>query len=378
MKAVVLIGGFGTRMRPLTYTISKVLLPIVNRPFLERILRLLCMHGVSEIILSMNYMPDPIKEYVDQTAAKFPAKITSSIEPRPLGSGGALKFNGRYLDDTFLLLNGDILTNLDITSLIEFHRSKGAIITATLSEVDDPTHWGIVELDEDGRALCWQEKPSPEEARSRWGNVGVWVMEPDVLDEIPPGKMISIEKQIFPKLLTKNIPFYGYRFSGYWKDIGTPDKYLQAQRDVLLGQLPEQIEGDEVEPNVWIGFDVNISESATVIGPVVMGNRCFVGPGSKIVGPAVIGNGCQIAAECDVEDSVIWADVVLEEGVQVFGAVVGAHTCIRKGCKISMGTIISDNCSIGEFTSLLPNTAIGPGSTLPSFLAGRQSRNSRK
>ena len=369
MKAMVLIGGLGTRMYPLTYTTPKALLPIVNRPFLKRTLQLLCMHGVSEIILSMNHMPDPIAKYLDQISGQFSANIVCSIEPRPLGSGGALKFNGRYLDDTFILLNGDILTNLDISDLIEFHRSKGAIITATLSEVDDPTHWGIVELDKDDRALCWQEKPSPEEARSRWGNVGVWVMEPEVLDVIPPEKMISLEKQIFPKLLAENVLFYGYKFSGYWKDIGTPDKYLQAQRDVLLGRMPEQIEGIEVKPNVWIGFNSNMSESASIIGPVVIGNGCSIGPDSRIVGPAVIGNDCQIAAECSVEDSVIWSDVVLEEGVQVFSAIVGAHTSIRKGCKIGIGTIISDNCSIGTFISLPANTAIGPGSTLTGLLA---------
>jgi mannose-1-phosphate guanylyltransferase len=255
--------------------------------------------------------------------------------------------------------------------LREFHCSKGGIITATLSEVDDPTHWGIAELDKDNRVLGWQEKPSPEEAKSRWGNVGVWVMEPDVLDAIPPEKMVSIEKQIFPKLLNENAPFYGYKFSGYWKDIGTPANYLEAQRDVLLGRMPEEMKGVEVEPNVWAGFGTSISESANVVGPVVIGNDSFVGPGSRIVGPAVIGDTCRIGAECSIEHTIVWSNVVLEKGVQVLGGIVGARTLIGEDCKIDTGTIISENCSIGMRTSLPANAAIGPGSVLPNPLGKR-------
>src|SRR5262245_18659793 len=240
MKAVILIGGLGTRLRPLTYTTPKSLLPIANLAFFERLVEWFGRHGVTELVLALSNLAAPILDFVDSLGDGHGLRIVSRVETSPLGSGGALKNCADLLDGTFILFNGDILTDLDLTELVAFHRASGALVTATVNEVDDPSHYGILHLDAASRVLTWQEKPRREEALSRWGNVGAWVMEPAVLDHIPVAQVVSIERDTFPLVLARGLPFYGFQFAGYWKDIGTVDKYVQANRDLLTGAIAGQ------------------------------------------------------------------------------------------------------------------------------------------
>jgi mannose-1-phosphate guanylyltransferase len=366
MKAIVLVGGYGTRMYPLSFSLPKALLPIANNAFVDYVINWLGKQDVSEIILSMYHMPNHLQEYIEGMVGKIDTKIKFSVEPSPLGSGGALLYNKKYVDDTFILLNGDILTDMSIRELVNFHKSNGAKITATLNEVDDPRHWGIVELDSQDRALSWQEKPAPEEARSNWGNVGVWIFEPEIIDTIPAGRPVSLEKEIFPKLIAEGVPFYGYKYRGYWKDIGTPDKYHQANRDALnktLSNVLHENKNTKVDDSVFVGSSASLDNSVKFFGPVVIGENCQIEKNVVIKGPVVIGNHCKISEGCEISDSVIWDNVILGKGVVAQRAIIGHRTIIEESCYLGEGAVISPDCHIG--VSLSKGTRIGPGSSLP-------------
>jgi mannose-1-phosphate guanylyltransferase len=280
--AVLLVGGAGTRLRPLTEWLPKPMLPIANRPFLEHQIEHLAGHGVDDVILSCGYLPDPIREH-------FGDRLRYAVEPEPLGTGGAIRFAADGIGETFLVCNGDVLTDLDVGALVDQHRDRGAAATIALHRVDDPSAYGLVRTDPDGRVTAFVEKPPPGEADVDTINAGTYVLEPAVLELIEPGRAVSVEREVFPRLIGRGL--YAQVGSGRWRDIGTPDSYLAAN----LERMPP---GGLVDPAADVDPSANVTES-------------------------VVGAAARIGAGARIDRSVVLPDARVPEGAQFEHAVVG-------------------------------------------------------
>ena len=306
MKALILVGGEATRLRPLTCNIPKAMVPVLNTPFLEYVIRYLISHQVRDIILAQGHQAQPIEGYLGN-GSQLGVRLYYSIEDTPLGTAGAVKNAERYLDETFLVLNGDIFTDLDITAMIDFHREKRAKLTIASTPVDDPTAYGLIETDAEDRITRFLEKPSPNEITTNMINAGTYVLEPDVLAQIPPQTAVSIERETFPQLLAREEPVYAYSSSAYWIDVGNPEKYLQLHKDLLSGKCSHYAVA--TGEKVLIGEHCDIHPTAQIKGPAVIGSDCSIGRKVKLTGPVVIGNGCTVLEDSVIEESVIWDKV---------------------------------------------------------------------
>ena len=360
MQAVILVGGQATRLRPLTINTPKAMVPVLNVPFLEHIIRHLCRHGVDEIVLAQHHLAVPIENYLGG-GDQFGAKLTYVIEESPRGTAGAVKNVERYLDDTFLALNGDIFTDLDITAMIDFHRQQKAQATIALTPVDDPTAYGLIETDARGRVRQFLEKPDPSEITTNMINAGTYVLEPEVLTQIPPGRRVSIERETFPLLVGNGEPVYAYQSSGYWMDMGTPEKYLQLHRDLLGGKSTWY--SPSVGQEVLISERCNIDPTAQMEGPVVIGDNCTIGPRVQMTGPVVIDTGCTIGEDSVVEDAIIWHEVRLGRRVRLKSSVVADHCTLNDGSVVE-DSVLGDNVTLASGTRLDPCSRIQPGTTV--------------
>lgn len=316
MQAVILSGGFGTRMRPLTYTTPKPLLPILNKPLIEHVVDSLP-REVDEVIIAANYKIDMLKEYFEDFDAERDIKIVD--EPKPLGTGGAVKNVESHLTDTFFVINADIISSLNLEKYLDFYRSKDAIAAISAWEVDDPEEFGIFALNEESRILKFQEKPESWEAFSNTINAGHYILEPEVLDLISKGEKVSMEREIFPQLIPKG--FYGYNFEGYWVDCGRPVSFLEANR-ILLEKYSEEhgvkyilgdrsyMEGDPGE-YVSVGEDCTIEESE--------------------LSNSIIFDGVEIDKGCVVKDSIVGYDVIIGKGAKVENCVISDDAYLEEG-----------------------------------------------
>ncbi len=301
MRAVILVGGEATRLRPLTQNIPKAVVPVLNTPFLEHVIRYLSRHQVTDITLAHSSLSQPIEDYLGD-GSRFGVKLAYSIEDAPLGTAGAVKNAERHLDETFLVLNGDIFTDLDITAMIDFHEKRKAKVTIALTPVDDPTAYGLIETDEQGRIRRFLEKPSWSEVTTNMINAGTYVMEAEVLTQIPPQAKYSFERELFPQLLEHGEPIYAFTSAAYWIDIGTPEKYLQLNYD-LLNSKSERF-GLPIGERVAIGEKSSIHPAAQLKEPIIIGSNCSIAEGVRLTGPVVIGDGCTILEDALIEQSV--------------------------------------------------------------------------
>ena len=314
MRAVVLVGGFGTRLQPLTLTTPKQMLAVVNRPMIERVLEHLAEHGVHDAVLSLGYRPDAFSSaYPDGVCAGV--RLHYAVEPEPLDTAGAIRFaaDSGGIRERFLVVNGDVLTDLDVTALIGEHDRSGAEATIALHRVDDPSAYGVVPTDDDGRVLAFIEKPPRDEAPTDLINAGTYVFEPSVLDRIPLGQRVNVERVTFPAIVDDG-RLYAWDGDTYWIDAGTPATYLQAQLDLLDGTR-----GDA---------EVGVSGDATVDGDVV---RSVVGPGAVV------------AADASVEGSVLLAGAVVEAGARVERSIVGPRARVGAGAVVRGGAVLGDD-----------------------------------
>ncbi len=310
MKAIVLVGGEGTRLRPLTYRTPKPLLPIANVPFLERQLTWLGRHGVDEAVLSLGYLPEAFESHF-ATGRFGDLKIRWVIEKEPLGTAGGIRFAAEGIDERVVVCNGDVLTDLDLSALVQFHGERGAEATIALTRVDDPSAFGVVPTRPDGEVVAFVEKPPPGRAPTNWINAGTYVLEPSVLRRIPPRLTVSIERETFPRMLDTPRRLFAQHSDAYWLDIGTPRKYAEAQADVLAGKLglPPAPGARERQPGIWVQGEVDVDPDARLRAPVLLGAGAIVGGGA------------------DVAESVIGAGATVEPGARVLRSVVleGAH-----------------------------------------------------
>ena len=324
MKAVVLVGGAGTRLRPLTYTTPKPLLPIANIPFVERQLDWLAEYGVDEAVLSLGYLPEAFtRHFADERHGDM--KLRFVVEHEPLGTAGGIRFAAEGINERLVVCNGDVLTDLDLSAFVAFHEARGAEATISLTQVDDPSAFGVVPTRNDGEVIAFVEKPPRDQAPTNWINAGTYVLEPSALAAIPPRLNVSIERETFPRMLERPGRLYAMRSDRYWLDIGTPTKYFDAQLDVLAGRvgLPPTPDATEAAPGVWVEADAQVDPAAVLEAPVLLGAGCTVAAGARVV-HSVVGRGCRIGANAVVRDSVVLEGVDVDAGVEVAHAVLGA------------------------------------------------------
>jgi len=326
-KAIILVGGEGTRLRPLTNGIPKPMLPILNRPFLEYTIAYLKKYHLREIILTVGYLPGVIQDYFGD-GSRLGIRLHYALEDSPLGTAGAVKNTEHYLDNTFVVLNGDIFTDLNIADMFAFHQQKKSKATIALFWADNPCAFGVVETERDGRVRQFIEKPSPDEAATNWINAGIYIIEPELLQYVPKDTHYMFERGLFPRLLELGEPVYGYKFSGQWLDMGTPEKYLRLNCDLLLADEKPALVGSPNEDGLYCAEDAVIHHSAQITGPVIIANRSRIGPRARIRGPVVIGPDCNIGDGAVLETSVLWHGVTIGSGAVLKKCVVGNDTKI--------------------------------------------------
>ncbi len=363
MKGIIIAGGAGTRLRPLTYTRPKPLIPVVNRPFLEYQVALLKRHGISEIIFCTNYMADKIADHFGD-GSRFGVTMRYAIEEQPLGTAGAIK-NAQSIAgrSTVVVLNGDVLTDFDISSVVRFHQEKNALVTLTLKEVPSPSPYGVIITDEEGRVREFREpseatkkmlaaNPNVERTGVDYINAGIYVMEPPALDAIPTGRPVSVERETYPRFLEEGRPIYAVVRDGYWLDIGRPEQYREATRAILERDIAVDMPGEWTSAGYWAQEGVEVDPTAHIAPTVHVGARARVGAGTSVTGMTVIGPNCRIGenatlADCILEDGVIVGDgvalsgVILDNGVRVepeanvaVPAVFASGSLIAKGSRI--------------------------------------------
>lgn len=329
MKALFLAGGMGTRLKPLTNHLPKPMVPVMGRPLLERNLDALKSCGVSEAVLSTCYRANCIEEH-------FERKNHSGIdlhyvcEDVPLGTGGAIKNCQKYFDDTFLIFNSDILSNIDLCDLIRFHKAKQAGLTIAATRVANPSAYGVIEYDSNGYATSFTEKPKPGEEKSNYINAGIYVFEPRIFDRIPSGKVVSIEKDIFPALVKGGYKVAVYLDNSYWIDIGTPEKYLQVHRDIFSGRCRVN-ENNFSENKIYGLSNVRMHKTSQIIGPVWFGKNIRIGANVTAGPNVVVGNNFETGRGCVIRDSILWSNASVGSGVNVL------HSIITTGCHIGSG-----------------------------------------
>jgi mannose-1-phosphate guanylyltransferase len=359
MKAVILAGGEGTRLRPLTCNIPKPMVPILNRPFLEHMLGHLNGYGIDSTILTVCYLPDIIEAHFGD-GERTGMELSYVLEGTPLGTAGAIKNVENDLDGTFFVLNGDIFTDLDLGDMVRFHQEKGAKVTLFLTPVEDPSAFGVVETDSTGRVQRFLEKPAPGVTTSHWINGGIYLMEPEVLAHAPAGEFYMFERGLFPKLLEMGVPVYGYQASPYWIDLGTPASYSRVHHDLLEVGLS----GNWAEVSSASHEHSSIDPSAKILGPVLLGADCYIGPGSLVQGPSVLGAGCKVGSNSTIIESILWQNVVVEGGAILEKCIVGSGAYIGEVAKVGERCILGDNVVLGKGNHMDRGMVMWPGMSL--------------
>jgi NDP-sugar pyrophosphorylase family protein len=365
MKAVVLVGGEGTRLRPLTLTTPKPLLPIVNQPFLERQLVWLADHGVDEVVLSMGYLPDAFHAHFrDESGADTfrGMRLQYAVEDEPLGTAGAIRFAADGMDERFIVCNGDVLTGLDLSAMVEFHDEREAEVTIALTRVEDPSAFGVVPTAPDGAVIAFVEKPAPGSAPSDWINAGTYILEPEFLDRIPPRLNVSVERETFPRLLQQPGGLFGFRTDAYWLDIGTPEKYLQAHLDVLQGSVgrPPTPGARELSEGIWTQGDAIIDPGATVLAPTLLGHGARVQSGARVRG-SVLGEDTVVEQGAVLDGAVLHARARVQHDSTVEHSVVGQDSVVRPDVTLTGHTLVGPEVTVSSGTRLSSGRMPAPG-----------------
>lgn len=348
MRAVIIAGGSGTRLRPLTYNTPKPMVPLFDKPFLQYQIELLREHGITEIVINLHYLSEAIRNTLGD-GSQLGVKLFYSFEDKALGTAGAVKNAEEFFtDEPVLVFNGDILTDLDLSAVLETHRATRARATLTLIRVDDPTAFGLVVLDE-GRVARFLEKPTMDEARNLGVdtvNAGIYVLEPDVFRYVPKNEAYSFERGLFPLLLQLDERISGHVTDSYWLDIGNPLKYMQAHIDILQKRVKVSLPGSELRPGLWVGEDAHIADSADIRGPVYLGNRARIHKKARLQ-----------------EYTVLSSDVVVDDRANLDRAMVGAGTAIGEEARLQ-GCLVGRNCRIGPYAQLGHNLVLADDSVI--------------
>lgn len=359
MKAVVMAGGEGSRLRPLTCNRPKPMVPLCNKPVMEYIVELLKRHGVDQVIVTLHYLANEIISYFGD-GTDWGTQMIYSVEDEPLGTAGSVKKVERYLTDTFIIISGDSLTDFDLSRAVEFHREKGAIATIVLTRVDNPLEFGVVITDREQRIVRFLEKPSWGEVFSDTVNTGIYVLEPEVFDFIDPDKPLDFSQDLFPRLLEANQPVYGYVTGGYWSDIGNLQQYRQAHQDLFEGKVHAQIPGKSHRKGLWIGDGSEIHPSVDIKGPAVIGRNCRIKEGAVLEEMCAIGDNCLIEEGVMVRRSIIWGNAFIGRKAQVTSSTLCRGVTIKGGAVLSEGVTLGDKCFVGSGAVVHPQVKVWP------------------
>lgn len=362
MKAVIMAGGYGTRLRPLTVKLPKPMIPIANRPMLEHIVLLLKSHGFDDIIMLTYFFPEAIEEHFGD-GSRFGVRITYRQDPRGgLGTAGAVGSARDLLDSPFLVISGDVITDFDLTEAMDFHRGRKDPATLVLTRVNNPLPFGVVIVDDDSRVIRFMEKPSWGEVFSDTVSTGIYIIDPEVLEMIPRVGHSDFSKDIFPALLDKGNPPGAYVAAGYWKDVGNTVEYLQIHREIVAGSITLDLPGrltNEDNAGLFKGEGCVVDEGARLTGMVVLGAGAVI-EGDAKVRDSFIGAGCRVGSGVRMRSTVLWHDAIIEKGAFVAGSVIGARTQVRQRANIEEGAIISEDCVIGRGSIVRAGVRIWP------------------
>ena len=351
MKAILLAGGKGTRLRPLTVHTPKPIVPIFDRPFLRYQIELLRrMPEIDEIILSLNYQPSRIEEVFGE-GQDMGVRLRYVVEPMPLGTAGAVKYAEEFLDDSVIVFNGDVLTGIDLPAVVRLHRERRARATIVLTPVENPTGYGLVETDVDGNVRRFLEKPKPEEITCDTINAGIYVLEPDTLDRIPSHTAWSIERSYFPSLVDRGDTFVAYVYDGYWIDIGTPEKYRQVHRDIMSGRFAAAPFDGLGPAHVAVAPDARIDPGARVTGPCFIDRGAVVKAGAEIRPYSVLGRQCRVEEGAIVEGAIIWSNTRIGADACVRDAIVGRNGHVGRSATVTAGTVLGDKSVLTDYSS---------------------------
>jgi mannose-1-phosphate guanylyltransferase len=352
MKAILLAGGKGTRLRPLTIHTPKPIVPIFGRPFLHYQIDLVRrVPEIDEVILSLNYQPRRIEEIFGHGDG-LGVKISYVVEPAPLGTAGAIKYAGQALDETVVVFNGDVMTQVDLAAVLKLHRERKAKATIVLTPVENPTAYGLVETDPDGSVRRFLEKPKPEEITCDTINAGIYILEPDTFDRIPKDMAWSIERSYFPSLVERKETFVAYVYNGYWIDIGTPEKYTQVHRDIMNHHFTAPpFEGSPLGFTL-VSPEARIEDGARVEGPCFVDEGAVVKAGARIAPYSVIGRQCHIEEDAQVDGSIVWANTRICRDSVVRQSILGRHCHVGRNSILDGGIVLGDKSVVTDYSRL--------------------------
>ncbi len=345
MQAVILVGGEGTRLRPLTLTVPKPVVPLVDRPFIRYMIDWLARHGVDDVVMASGFLAAGVRDVLGEGGEDGP-RLRYVEEPEAMGTAGAIKFAGRFLDERFLALNGDVLTDLDLSALIRRHEERGARATLALYPVADPSAYGLVRRREDGEITEFLEKPDPSEIDTDEINAGAYVLEREILDLVPEGRAVSIEREVFPKLVGDGL--YSRRLSGYWMDIGTPERYLQASWDILERRVDTEPGRRLDASGVLILPGASVADTAEVRPAALIEDRVTVGSHARIGPRAVIGHASQIGSGAVIESSAIHRGCTVGDRAEIREAILAAGVQVGEAATVEAGAVIGEGARIGS------------------------------
>ena len=364
MKAVVMAGGEGTRLRPMTASMPKPLLPIVNKPIMEHVLRLLKRHGITETVVTVQFLASLVRNYFGD-GEDLGMVLHYATEDTPLGTAGSVKNAEDLLNDgTFLVISGDALTDFDLTDLVKFHHDKGALVTVCLTRVPDPLDFGITIVDDDGKVQRFLEKPTWGQVFSDTVNTGIYVMEPEVFEHVAAGESVDWSGDVFPRLLELGLPIYGYIAEGYWEDVGTHESYFRAQADVLSGKVEVDLDAFEVSPGVWVAEGADVHPDALLRGPLFIGDYAKVEAGAELREFCVLGSNVVVKNGAFLHRAIVHDNVFIGPQTNLRACVIGKNTDIMRAARIEEGAIIGDECVIGEEALVSADIKIYPFKTV--------------
>jgi mannose-1-phosphate guanylyltransferase/phosphomannomutase len=365
VKAVVMAGGEGTRLRPLTSNQPKPLVPIVGKPCMEHIVELLCRHGFDDVVVTLAFMPQAIRGYF-RNGEGHGVRISYSTEETPAGTAGSVKLAEEALDEPFVVISGDALCDIDLNALVDYHRQREGLVTIALKSVDNPLEFGIVVTDEDGRIERFLEKPSWAQVFTDTINTGIYVIQPEVLREIPTDRPYDFAKELFPRLLEKGRPLYGFVADGYWQDIGNLDQYRQANFDALAERVRLDVPGIRLRGNVWVGDGVELESVESVEGPALIGNYCRIDPSASIGAYTVLSSSVVLRERARVARSIVDASTHIGRSAVVEGAILGRMCDVREHARVHEGAAIGDQTTVGEEAVVYPGIRVYPNKDIES------------
>jgi mannose-1-phosphate guanylyltransferase len=360
MQAVILVGGEGTRLRPLTSTVPKPVVPLVDRPFIAYMLEWLARHGVDDVVMSCGFLATAVRNVLGD-GSRYGVRLRFIEEPEPRGTAGALKYAEDLLDERFLMLNGDVLTDIDLTAQIAQHDASGATATLALVPVDDPTNYGLVRLNHDHAVKEFVEKPSADQIDSKLISAGAYVLERTVLDRIPPDRNVSIEREVWPQLIGDGL--YGFAADAYWLDIGTPERYLQGTFDILEGNVATGVA--ERLGDGYISVSDRVEVAGRIIPPALVDRGCTIAAGAHVGSLVVLGEGVTVGEGASIERSVVLNGAEVGRNCVLRDCIVAAGVRIGEGSTVSGGAVLGEGVTVGARNVLTRGVRVFPQTDLP-------------